>query len=84
MSGNTLIWQPAAVAGLVRLRADDRQLAKAVRVAVGTLADEPVPADSVSLGRGGVRRLRRGQVRILYEFHDRLRAVHILNVGQGS
>jgi mRNA-degrading endonuclease RelE of RelBE toxin-antitoxin system len=78
----TLIWQPAAVAGLVLIRGVDPQVAKAVRAAVSALADEARPLDSTPLGSEGLRRLRVGDARILYEVDDTHQAIHVLTVGR--
>ena len=78
----TLVWQPAAVAGLVRLRAEDGQAAKTVRAAVAALADNPLPPRSSALGTEGLRRLRVGNVRVLYNLDGDAGAVHILTVGR--
>ena len=80
MTGHTLVWQPAAVAGLVRVRAEDRQVAKALRTTIGALADDPRPPESAPLA-GDLRRLRLGRVRVLYDVDDAAGAVHILTVG---
>jgi mRNA interferase RelE/StbE len=78
----TLIWQPAAVAGLIRIRTANPQTAKAIRAAVGALAQDPQPSGSAPLGTEGLRRLRVGDVRILYEVDDTRDAVHVLTIGQ--
>jgi mRNA interferase RelE/StbE len=82
VSQYTIVWQPAAVAGLIRIRADDRQAAKVVRVAVGALAAGPRPPGSVALGGEGLHRLRLGAVRVLYDVDDERHAVHLLTVGR--
>ena len=78
----TLIWHPAAVGGLVRLRSSDAQAAKEVRTAIGALVGDARPSDSVPLGTAGLRRLRSGETRVLYEVDDVEQAVHVLTVGR--
>jgi mRNA-degrading endonuclease RelE of RelBE toxin-antitoxin system len=78
----TLIWGAAAVAGLARIRDLDPDAAKIVRAAVRGLATEPRPSNSSPLGTAGHRRLRLGDVRVLYQVDDELRAVEIVTVGQ--
>jgi mRNA-degrading endonuclease RelE of RelBE toxin-antitoxin system len=78
----TLIWQPAAVAGLIRIRNVDPHAAKTIRSAVGALAHDPRPDGSAPLGTEGLRRLRLGAARILYDVDDSNQAVQILTVGQ--
>ena len=82
MKPYALIWQPAAVAGLIRLRSADPQAARAVRTAVSTLAENPEPSSSTPLGSVSLRRLRVAEARILYEVDQAHHAVHILTVGQ--
>ena len=81
MTYHTLIRQPAAVAGLIRIRASDPATAKEVRSAVSALARVTDPPGSTALGSGGLRRLRLGSARILYEVDDTRHAVHVLTVG---
>lgn len=78
----TLIWQPAAVAGLIRLRAADLTAAKDVRAAITSLARDPEPDRSTPLGNSGLRRLRVGSARVLYQIDQADTAVHILTIGQ--
>ena len=82
MKPYALIWQPPAVAGLIRLRSADAQAARAVRTAVSSLAENAEPSSSTPLGSGSLRRLRVADARILYEVDHTHRAVHILTVGQ--
>jgi mRNA interferase RelE/StbE len=77
-----VVWQPAAVAGLRRVGADDAVAAKGIMAAVATLSAEPRPSDSSPLGDLGLRRLRIGEARVLYEVEDTDMAVHILTVGR--
>jgi len=80
----TLIWQPAAVAGLIRIRSVDPHAAKSIRAAVGALVHDPQPDESTPLGAEGLRRLRIGDARILYEVDEDNQAVQILTVGRLS
>jgi mRNA-degrading endonuclease RelE of RelBE toxin-antitoxin system len=80
----TLIWQPAAVAGLIRLRTVDPSAAKDARAAIAALAQDPAPEFSNPLGESGLRRLRMGVVRVLYQVDEINHAVQILVVGQSS
>jgi mRNA-degrading endonuclease RelE of RelBE toxin-antitoxin system len=82
VTAHTLIWQPAAFAGLVGIRSIDPQLAKAVRTAVSALVEDPFPTLSTPLGTSGLRRLRVGDARVLYEIDDTNRAIHILTIGR--
>ena len=82
MSSYTLIWQPAAVAGLIRIRNVDPHTAKTIRSAIGALAHDPRLDGSTPLGTEGLRRLRLGDARILYDVDDSNHAVQILTVGQ--
>jgi mRNA-degrading endonuclease RelE of RelBE toxin-antitoxin system len=78
----TVVWQPAAIAGLMRIRNVDPHTAKTTRSAIGALAHEPQPDGSTPLGAGGLRRLRVGDARILSEVDDGNQAIQILTVGQ--
>jgi mRNA interferase RelE/StbE len=78
----TLIWQPAAFAGLMRIRTTDPQVAKTVRTAVSALAEDAYPVDPTPLDTAGLRRLRVGDARVLYEIDDTHRAIHILTIGR--
>ena len=78
----TLIWEPAAVAGLIRLRHADPAAAKDVRAAVLALAQDPEPATSGPLGTTGLRRMRLGAARVLYQVDPVNAAVQILVIGQ--
>jgi mRNA-degrading endonuclease RelE of RelBE toxin-antitoxin system len=80
----TLIWQPAAVAGLIRLRAVDASASKETRAAITALAHDPVPEFSNPLGDSGLRRIRLGAVRVLYQVDQTHHAVQILVVGKSS
>ena len=82
MIAYTIIWQPAAVAGWIRVRTRDPLLAKGVRDAVTALSDEPYPNDSAELGSRHLRRIRLDGVRILYRVDDADLAVEVLVVGQ--
>lgn len=65
----------------MRIRNTDLQFAKAVRTAVSALVEDPRPPESTPLDSAGLRRLRVGDARVLYEIDDTHRAVHILTVG---
>lgn len=78
----TLIWEPAAVAGAIRLREADPAAAKDVRAAVQALAHEPEPDISSPLGTTGLRRMRVGSARVLYNVDTANAAVQVLVVGQ--
>lgn len=82
MTAHTLIWQPAAFAGLMRIRTTDPEVAKTIRTAVSALAEDAYPPDSTPLDTAGLRRLRVGEARIMYEIDDTQRAIHILTVGR--
>ena len=82
MTAHTLIWQPAAFAGLMRIRTTDPQVAKTLRKAVSALAEDAYPPDSTPLDNAGLRRLRVGDARVLYEIDDTHRAIHILAIGR--
>ena len=82
MTAYTLVWQPAAVTALGRIRTGDPEAAKRVRTAISALAENPLSPDTASLGGTAVRRLRLGRLRVLYEVDDINEAVHILVVGQ--
>ena len=82
MTSYTLIWQPAAIAGLIQIRSTDAHAAKTIRSAIGALAHEPQPDGSTPLGTEGLRRLRLGDARILYEVDDPNKAIQVLTVGQ--
>lgn len=82
MTAHTLIWQPAAFAGLMRIRSADPEVAKAIRTAVSALAEDASPPDSTPLDTAGLRRLRVGEARIIYEIDDTQRAIHVLTVGR--
>jgi mRNA interferase RelE/StbE len=79
---HTLIWQPAAVSGLLRLRSSNTQAAKDVRAAITALDIDARPPESAPLGTAGLRRLRSGESRVLYEVDDIQHAVHVLNIGR--
>jgi mRNA interferase RelE/StbE len=79
---HTVIWQPAAFAGLLRIRNTDPQVAKTVRTAVSALVEDPYPPESTPLDNAGLRRLRVGDARVLYEIDDTHRAIHILTIGR--
>ena len=81
MTGYTLIWQPTAVAGLIRIRSVDPHTAKSIRSAIGAPVHDPQPDGSTPLGAAGLRRLRIEDARILYEVDEDNRAVQILTVG---
>ena len=81
MTGYTLIWQPAAVAGLIRIRGVDPHAVKGIRSAIGALVHDLQPDGSTPLGAEGLRRLRIGDARILYEVDEGNQAVQILTVG---
>ena len=78
----TLIWEPPAIAGLIRLRQADPATAKDVRAAVLALARDPEPDTSSPLGTAGLRRMRIGSARVLYSVDAADAAVQILLVGQ--
>lgn len=82
MTAHTLIWQPAAFAGLMSIRTTDPAVAKSIRTAVSALADDAYPEDSTPLGTDGLRRLRVRDARVLYEIADTHLAIHILTVGR--
>ena len=82
MTTFTLIWQPAAVPGLIRIRTTDPQTAKVVRTAVNALAEDAYPSSSTPLGDAGLRRLRLGDVRVVYEVDDSDRAIQVLVIGR--
>lgn len=84
MNAYTLIWQPAAVAGLLRIRSSDPHTAKTVRAAIGALALDPEPQESAPLRTPGLRRLRLGEARVLYKVDDDHRAVQILTIGNAQ
>jgi mRNA-degrading endonuclease RelE of RelBE toxin-antitoxin system len=58
------------------------QAAKALRTAVNALADNAEPLDSALLTPAGLRRLRIGEARVLYQIDDQSRAIHILTIGR--
>jgi mRNA-degrading endonuclease RelE of RelBE toxin-antitoxin system len=78
----TLIWQPSAVAGLLRLRATDPAAAKDVRATITSLAQDPISTLSSPLGDSGLRRLRVSNARVLYRVDQTNRAVEILTIGR--
>lgn len=80
----TLIWTHAAVAGLLRLRAADPLLAKSVRGAVASLAGDPYPDTSTTLGSTSQRRLRIGAARVIYTVSEEKVPVDILTVGRAQ
>jgi mRNA interferase RelE/StbE len=80
----TLIWRRPAMAGFARIRAADPQLAKAVRAAVAVLADDAMPSDSTPLGTAGLRRLRVGDARIMYQVDESGQTIQILTVGRAG
>ena len=82
MTAHTLIWQPAAFAGLMSIRVTDPEVAKRIRRAVSALAEDAYPADSTPLGTAGLRRVRVRNARVLYEIDDTHLAIHILTVGR--
>lgn len=82
MNAYTLIWQPSAVAGLLRVRGSDPHTAKTVRAAIGALALDPGPRESAPLGARGPRRMRLGEARVLCTIDDDHRAVQILMIGK--
>lgn len=82
MSAYTLIWQEAAVAGLIRERARDPESVRMVRSAIRILAVEPRPAESSPLGTQGLHRLRIDDLRILYRVDDERESVEIITVGR--
>lgn len=79
---HTMIWQPAAMAGLLRIRATDPQATKDVRMAIAALTATARPPDSTPLGTAGLRRLRVGDTRVLYEIDDVNEAIHVLTIGR--
>jgi len=78
----TLIWTHAAVAGLIRLRESDPLLAKTVRGAIASLASDPYPDTSTTLGSTDQRRLRIGAARVIYTVSEEKVCVDILTVGR--
>ena len=78
----TLIWEPAAVAGLIRVREADPATAKDVRSAVQSLAHRPEPDASSPLGTPVLRRMRIGSARVLFKVDTANAVVQILVVGQ--
>jgi mRNA-degrading endonuclease RelE of RelBE toxin-antitoxin system len=78
----TLIWTHTAVAGLIRLRAADPLLAKTVRGAIASLAGDPYPDTSTTLGSTNQRRLRIGAARVIYTVSEEKVSVDILTVGR--
>jgi mRNA-degrading endonuclease RelE of RelBE toxin-antitoxin system len=72
------------VAGLVRLRAADPAAAKDVRATIAALAQDPAPDSSKPLGQTGLRRLRIGSARVLYQVDQADAAIEILVIGQAN
>jgi mRNA interferase RelE/StbE len=77
-----LVWKIAAGRSLLKIRAADPAAAKAVRVAVDALADDPAPESSTALGAEGHRRLKLGPYRVLYQVDETSRVIYVLTVGQ--
>ncbi|MEC3996396.1 type II toxin-antitoxin system RelE/ParE family toxin [Actinacidiphila sp. DG2A-62] len=77
----TLIWEPAALEALKRLRQRDGDRVRPLMRAINSLAADPEPAESSKLGATNKRRLRIGVYRALYEIDGDRVAVKVLTVG---
>jgi len=77
-----VVWLAEAMAAYRRLRVADPDGAKLVAAAVRTLADEPAPPASASLGGTVFRRLRQGDYRILYEVDRDATMISVMHVGR--
>ena len=49
---------------------------------MNALVEDAYPPDSSALDNAGLRRLRVGDARVLYEIDETHRAVHILTIGR--
>ena len=75
----TITYVPSAAKAIRKL---DRQTARRVLAAIGSLADDPRPPGCVQLSGGdGELRSRVGTYRIVYEVRDRDLIVLVLRVG---
>lgn len=77
----TIIFEPAATAGLKRLRARDGNKVRPLVQAINALATNPEPPASSKLGNAGIRRLRVGPYRATYEIDGDRIAIQVLMVG---
>lgn len=77
----TIIWEPAAMEALKRLRQRDGDQLRPLVQAINALAANPEPPESTKLGGTSTRRLRIGRYRALYEIDGDRVAVKILTVG---
>lgn len=78
---HTIIWEPAATAGLKRLRDRDGDAVRPLVQAINGLASNPEPPESSKLGTTGIRRLRVGPYRATYEIDGDRIAIKVLMVG---
>ncbi|MGI3203275.1 type II toxin-antitoxin system RelE family toxin [Streptomyces sp. GLT-R25] len=78
----TIIWEPAAAAGLRRLKSRDGDAVKPLVQAINSLALQPEPPESSKLGGTDLRRLRVGSYRVTYEIDGARVAIKVLMVGR--
>lgn len=81
MTARKLIWQPVAFGGLMGIRTTDPRGCQDDPDGRQRSCRGPYPADSTSRGSTGLRRLRIGGARVLYEVDETHLAIHILTIG---
>ncbi len=77
----TIVWSGEVIRALNRLRREDPDTAKILTGAILSLATDPHPTGSNTLGSTDLRRLRLGDHRILYEVSEGRVTVHVVSVG---
>lgn len=75
-----IVWSERGINAAAGFLTDDPQGVRQLLKTVDHLADDPKPADSLEYGSPGLRRLRAGRYRILYEIDDD--AITVIHVGR--
>jgi mRNA-degrading endonuclease RelE of RelBE toxin-antitoxin system len=76
----TVVVQEAALQGLARIRAEDKEAFAAIGRALAALAEQPHPEQAVAWGSSGIYRLRWPGIRMLYQVDDDAATVYVINV----
>jgi mRNA interferase RelE/StbE len=78
-----ILWSDEALSAASTYLEDDRHGVMSVFDATDALATDPTPASSFPWG-GGLRRLRVGRYRIIYEVHDITVTIEVVGLGRSA
>jgi mRNA interferase RelE/StbE len=77
-----LEWSTAALNSAAGLLSDDPTGLQDLVAALDQLSQEPCPVSSTALGTAGLRRLRVGRYRALYEVVDTTSTIAVIHIGR--